>query len=93
MGCAIVGADEKPRLNVDTAYTDRAAAVATLRERDVRYVWVGNGERSRYGTRIVNFEAIPGVEPVVTEEGVVVYRVDQSALPSAKQAAHRPPTL
>ena len=75
---------------VDAAYTDRAAAVATLRERDVRYVWVGNGERSRYSTRIVNFDAIPGVEPVVTDDGVVVYRVDQSALPSAETTESRP---
>lgn len=74
---------------VDTAYTDRAAAVATLRERDVRYVWVGNGERSRYGSQMVNFEAIPGVEPVVAEEGVVVYRVDQSALASAETTESR----
>ena len=74
---------------VDTAYTDRAAAVATLRERDVQYVWVGAGERSRYGNELIDFETIAGVQPVVSESGVVVYRVDQSALPATDATQSR----
>ena len=67
---------------VDRAYTDRAAAVGVLRDHDVEYVWVGRAERNRYGMSRVDFGRISGVEAVVQEDGVTVYRVDQSALPS-----------
>lgn len=66
---------------VDRAYTDRTAAVTVLREHDVSYVWVGQAERNRYGMSRVDFDRIAGVEPVVEENGVTLYRVDRSKLP------------
>ncbi|WP_284032696.1 DUF2298 domain-containing protein [Halobaculum lipolyticum] len=71
---------------VDDAYTSEAAAVEAFREYDVRYVWVGPAERGRYEQfGMIEFASIPGVEPVddASTQTVTVYRVTESALPSA----------
>ena len=52
--------------------------VALLRAYDVRYVWVGEAERARYGS--ASFAGIAGVDPVVETESVTLYRVDQAEL-------------
>ena len=52
--------------------------VELMREYDVRYVWVGEGERARYGS--VSFAGIAGVEPVVETQSVTLYRVDRDEL-------------
>jgi uncharacterized membrane protein len=64
-----------------------ARRVALLRDHDVRYVWVGEAERARYGS--VSFAGIAGVDPVVETESVTLYAVDQSGLGVAPQAAPR----
>jgi len=70
---------------VDRAFTGTTAQrVALLREYEVRYVWIGPTERSRYGED-VSFADVPGVErvPAASTETVTVYAVDQSELPAA----------
>ncbi|QLG60707.1 DUF2298 domain-containing protein [Halorarum salinum] len=67
--------------DVDDAYTDRDETVRVLREYDVEYVWVGPGERIRYGDATVAFGEIPGVQPVVETSEVTLYRVDRTELP------------
>ncbi|MFB6193956.1 MAG: DUF2298 domain-containing protein, partial [Halobaculum sp.] len=66
---------------VDRAYTNRSAAISVIRQYDVQYVWVGTNERSRYAGELIDFGAIPGVEPVVQTDRVTLYRVDHSELP------------
>jgi YYY domain-containing protein len=61
--------------------------VELMRAHDVRYVWVGEGERARYGS--VSFAGIAGVDPVVETGGVTLYRVDQSELAVRTQAVPR----
>ncbi len=67
--------------SVDEAYTNRTAAIALLQAHDVEYVYVGRAESARYAGDLIDFAAIPGVEPVVTTDGVTLYRVDHSRLP------------
>jgi YYY domain-containing protein len=55
-----------------------ARRVDLMRAHDVRYVWVGGGERARYGE--VSFARVEGVEPVVETRTVTLYRVERSAL-------------
>ena len=65
--------------DVDAMYTgDAATRAALFRQYGVAYVWVGPGERSRYGS--VSF-AMPGVERVHRSGDVTVYAVDHDALP------------
>ena len=55
-----------------------ARRVELMRAHDVRYVWVGEAERARYGS--VSFAGIAGVESVVETERVTLYAVDQREL-------------
>jgi YYY domain-containing protein len=75
--------------DVEAIYeTGNASERATvLREYDVRYVYVGPNERSRYD--VANLAADPGIERVQRWEDVVVYRVDQSALAANETAANQ----
>jgi YYY domain-containing protein len=52
--------------------------VELLREHKVRYVWVGEAERARYGS--VSFAGIAGVDPIVETGDVTLYAVDQRDL-------------
>jgi YYY domain-containing protein len=73
--------------DVETIYTGSTAARARLLARyDVRYVYVGPAERSRYGD--VSFGDVPGASVAETfsyrgERTVTIYRVDRSALPGS----------
>lgn len=66
---------------VDSAYTDRAAAVDVIEAYDVQYVWVGRGERARYGGNLIDFASIPGVTVAVETDRVTVYKIDHEKLP------------
>jgi YYY domain-containing protein len=67
--------------DVDAMYTgDAATRARLLREYDVRYVWVGPGERARYGD--VSFE-MQGVSVAHRSGSVTVYEVTQERLPAA----------
>ncbi|UWG51019.1 Oligosaccharyl transferase, PMT/STT3 family [Halalkaliarchaeum sp. AArc-CO] len=60
---------------VDRAYAgEEADRVAVLEEYGVTHVWVGPGERDRYGE--VSFEQFDGVELAFETETVRIYRVD-----------------
>jgi YYY domain-containing protein len=67
--------------DVDLIYTgtwsDRAE---NLRKHDVTYVYVGPVERETYPNADLNFAQYPGVERVFENDGVTIYRVDQSEL-------------
>jgi YYY domain-containing protein len=65
---------------VDSAYTDRAAAVEVIEKYDVQYVWVGRGERARYGGDVIDFASIPGVTVAVETDTVTVYEIDHEKL-------------
>lgn len=66
--------------DVDRAYAGSdAERVAVLREYDVRYVWVGPGERARYGED-VSIGHLRGVEVAFETDGVRIYRVDHDRL-------------
>ncbi|MGM0591636.1 MAG: DUF2298 domain-containing protein [Halobacteriota archaeon] len=68
--------------DADTMFTGTTAErVALLREYDVRYIWVGPSERARYDA--VSFDDVSGIEVAYESSTVTIYRVDQSALPSA----------
>ena len=65
--------------DVDAMYTgDAATRAALLGEYDVDYIWVGPGERARYGS--VSF-GMDGIEQVHRSGDVTVYAVDHDALP------------
>jgi len=65
--------------DVDAMYTgDAATRAALFRQYEVEYVWVGPGERARYGS--VSFE-MAGVERVHRSGDVTIYAVDYDALP------------
>ncbi len=73
---------------VDDAYTSEAAAVEVFREYDVRYVWVGPAERTRYEQfGMIDFGGIPGVDEVddASTQTVTVYRVTEAELPAAAE--------
>jgi YYY domain-containing protein len=70
---------------VDSAYTNRTAAVEVIRTYDVQYVWVGDAESARYGMDMIEFESLPGVTAVVETDSVTVYRVDHDALPGENE--------
>jgi len=53
---------------------------ATLREYDVEYVYVGEGERERFGEAIRPFEAYSGLSVAFESEAVTIYAVDHAAL-------------
>ncbi|MEF8779380.1 MAG: DUF2298 domain-containing protein [Haloferacaceae archaeon] len=65
--------------DVDAAYAgDDAQRVTVLREYRVTHVWVGPGERTRYGD--VSFAHLQGVSLAYETETVRIYRVDQEEL-------------
>ena len=65
--------------DVDAMYTgDAATRAALLGEYDVDYIWVGPGERARYGS--VSF-GMDGIEQVHRSGDVTIYAVDHDALP------------
>jgi YYY domain-containing protein len=69
--------------DVDTVYTgsaDRQAAL--LAEYDVRYVWIGSGERARYGLDAITVDDRPFVELAHRTGDVRVYRVRTDRLPA-----------
>ena len=69
--------------DVDVMYTGDAATRATLfRQYEVAYVWVGPGERARYGS--VSFE-MAGVDVVHRSGDVTIYAVDRDALPESPE--------
>jgi len=66
--------------HVQTIYTGPGnEQVALLTEYDVEYVYVGPTERSKYGQ--ITVDDLTGVEPVHRSGDVVIYEVDQDALP------------
>jgi len=68
--------------DVDAMYTgDAATRAALFRQYEVEYVWVGPGERARYGS--VSFE-MAGVDVVHRSGDVTVYAVDHDALPESE---------
>ena len=65
--------------DVDAMYTgDAATRAALLRQYEVAYIWVGPGERARYGS--VSF-GTNGIEQVHRSGDVTIYAVDRDALP------------
>ena len=69
--------------DVDAMYTgDPATRAALFRQYEVAYVWVGPGERARYGS--VSFE-MAGVDVVHRSGDVTIYAVDRDALPEAEE--------
>ncbi len=65
--------------DVDAMYTgDAATRAALFRQYEVSYVWVGPGERARYGP--VSF-GMDGVDVVHRSGDVTIYAVDRDALP------------
>ncbi len=66
--------------HVDEIYTgERAVAAERLERYDVTYVYVGPGERDRYGDSLRSFER-PAFRVVFENEAVTIYRVDRDAL-------------
>jgi len=57
-----------------------ANATRTLREHDVDYVYLGQGERKRFEDRIRDFRTYSGISVVFENEAVTIYAVDQAAL-------------
>jgi YYY domain-containing protein len=57
--------------------------IELLTTHDVTYVWVGPGERERYGT-VRPFDDIPGVSVAFENEKVSIYHVDESELSDSK---------
>ena len=57
-----------------------ANATRTLREHDVDYVYLGQGERKRFEDRIRDFRAYSGISVVFENEAVTIYAVDQATL-------------
>jgi YYY domain-containing protein len=65
---------------VDEIYNSSAERRGELlKEHDVRYIYLGPGERERYGT-VAPFDEIPGISEAFKNEVVTIYRVDQSEL-------------
>jgi YYY domain-containing protein len=66
--------------NVDQIYTGEwPAAKELLREYRVQYVFVGPGERDRYGSELREFDR-PAFSVAFTNDDVTIYRVDGTAL-------------
>jgi len=66
--------------DVDAMYTgDAATRAALLRAYDVEYIWVGPGERARYGSVAFGVE---GVTVAHQSGDVTIYAVDRGALPA-----------
>lgn len=64
---------------VDTIYIGtRAERARLLRDYDVRFIWVGEGEHERY--RTIDYAREPGIATAFHRGNVTVYRVDGSAL-------------
>ena len=64
---------------VDAIYVgSRAERARKLRAFDVRYVWLGDGERERYVP--IDYSREPGIEVAFARGNVTVYRVEASAL-------------
>lgn len=62
---------------VDTMFTgDEATVLELLDVHDVEYVWVGTNERTRYGSDIVDFEALEGVTVAVENQAATIYAVE-----------------
>jgi len=57
-----------------------ANATHTLREHDVDYIYVGQGERDRFEDRIRDFRTYSGISVVFENDAVTIYAVNQSAL-------------
>jgi YYY domain-containing protein len=69
--------------DVDAMYTgDAATRAALFRQYEVAYVWVGPGERARYGP--VSF-GMAGVDVVHRSGDVTIYAVDRDALPESPE--------
>ncbi|MFC4549494.1 MULTISPECIES: DUF2298 domain-containing protein [Halorussus] len=49
-----------------------------LKEYDVKYIYVGPEARDRYSEQNLQFGRYPGIEVAFQNEGVTIYRVDQS---------------
>ncbi|UVE48901.1 hypothetical protein KU306_08065 [Haloferax larsenii] len=65
--------------HVDTMYVgDESARAQFIQRYDVQYVWVGPGERARYGDVDTD---VPWLTPVHRSGSVVVYEVEKSELP------------
>jgi YYY domain-containing protein len=65
--------------DVNAMYTgDAATRAALLRQYEVAYIWVGPGERARYGS--MAFE-MSGIDQVHRSGDVTIYAVDRDALP------------
>jgi YYY domain-containing protein len=68
--------------DVDTIYTGTAdSQAALLAEYDVRYVWVGSGERARYGMGAITIDDRQFVDLVHRSGDVRVYAVRTDRLP------------
>lgn len=68
--------------SVDTLYSGSPEQAATVvRAHNVAYIWVGAAERGRYGNELADFDERAGYEPVFVDGNVVVYEVEESALP------------
>ena len=66
--------------DVDAMYTgDAATRAALLRAHEVEYIWVGPGERDRYGSIAFGME---GVTVAHQSGDVTIYAVDRDALPA-----------
>jgi YYY domain-containing protein len=66
---------------VDRIYTGSWGDRAKLLDRhDVEYIYVGPRARDRYADGDLRFEEYPGIEAAFREDGVVIYRVNQSEL-------------
>lgn len=59
-----------------------ANATRTLREHDVDYIYVGQGERDRFEGRIRDFRAYSGISVAFENEAVTIYAVNSAGLDS-----------
>ena len=63
-----------------------ANATRTLREHDVEYIYVGQGERDRFENGIRDFESYEGISVAFESQAVMIYAVDGSALDPDERA-------
>lgn len=88
----VVGWSHEANYRTDAAFQDRVEDVDALfrgspetrarllRTYDVRYIYVGPNEESRYGTSDLSFADEPGISVAIQTDTVTLYAVNQSAL-------------
>ena len=76
-----ISAYEERRDHVDTIYTGEPLdVVPLLASYEVEYIWVGDQERSRYGTAVNAFEAFDEINVAFENSEVTIYHVERDLL-------------